>query len=357
MDPSEIPVRGPLALYREPFWAALAAQGYTPLSSCNQLRLLAHLSRWLDDRRLKPEDLDGARVEQFLRHRRRLRRTCWLSLRGMEPILRHLRGAGVVPAAKPTSASPTPFDVLLHEYEDYLLEERALEPVTARGYLRTVRDFLSTRPNAQEDPGELRASDVTAFILRSARSGSIGSAKLKVTGLRSFLRHLHVRGDLLVDLTGAVPAVAGWRLAGLPKGITDDEVRRLLRSCDRRTHVGKRDFAAILLMVRLGLRAGEVAGLRLDDLDWAQGELVGSRQAAAGGPAAVAARCRRGDCGVSQDRSPKIRVPPSLRPRAGTSRAALSHSGGRLGDVGGQACRASRCQSPPSPAHRCDADA
>jgi integrase/recombinase XerD len=274
MDPSGIRLTGALAPYRNSLWAALLAQGYTPLSSLNQLRLMAHLSRWLDDRRLGPEDLDAPRVEEYLRHRRRSGYTCWRSLRGMKPILAHLRGAGVVPAARPTSASPTPFDVLLSEYEDYLLRERALEPVTARGYLRTVRDFLSTRSKAQEGLCGLSASEVTSFILRSARSGSIRYAKLRVTALRSFLRHLHVRGEFPSDLTGAVPAVAGWRLAGLPKGITCNEVRSLLRSCDRRTHVGRRDFAAILLMTRLGLRAGEVAGLRLDDLDWTRGELV-----------------------------------------------------------------------------------
>jgi integrase len=95
-----------------------------------------------------------------------------------------------------------------------------------------------------------------------------------VTALRALLRYLYLEGRLAADLTGAVPAVAGWRLRGLPSALAADQVPRLLRSCDRRRAIGRRDHAVLLLLVRLGLRAGEVAGLRLDDIDWPAGEVL-----------------------------------------------------------------------------------
>ena len=121
---------------------------------------------------------------------------------------------------------------------------------------------------------DLTPADVSSFVLREAQSCSVGYAKLKVTALRSFLRFLHVRGDLAHDLVAAVPSVAGWRLAGLPKSLTPTELRELLRSGDRRTHVGRRNYAVLLVLARLGLRAGEAARLRLDDISWDRGELL-----------------------------------------------------------------------------------
>jgi site-specific recombinase XerD len=97
---------------------------------------------------------------------------------------------------------------------------------------------------------------------------------LTVTALRSFLVFLHVDGVIERSLAFAVPSVAGWRLAGLPKGLEPDEVRRLLSACDRRTRNGRRDFAILTVLVRLGLRASEVVALRLDDLDWQAGEIL-----------------------------------------------------------------------------------
>jgi len=115
---------------------------------------------------------------------------------------------------------------------------------------------------------------VTAFVLREARTCSVGYVKLKITALRSLLGYLYVQGQLGHDLWSAVPSIAGWRLTSLPRGLARDVVRRLLRSCDRRRPAGRRDYAVMLLMVRLGLRAREVASLELDDVDWVQGALT-----------------------------------------------------------------------------------
>jgi len=133
------------------------------------------------------------------------------------------------------------------------------------------------RAQLGDEPGvliELNASDVTAFVLQASSRYSTGTTKYIVTVLRSLLRYLYLRGRLTVDLTGAVPAVASRRLCGLPKALDSGQVQRLLRACDRRRHIGRRDYAVLLLMVRLGLRACEVASLRLDDIDWKSGEFL-----------------------------------------------------------------------------------
>lgn len=117
----------------------------------------------------------------------------------------------------------------------------------------------------------IQAEDVSAFVQREASRMSPQSAKKVTTALRSFLRHALCCGAIDRDLTGAVPTVAGWSLAGIPKGLSRNEVNRVLASCNRRTMIGRRDYAILLLLARLGLRACEVASLELDDIDWAAG--------------------------------------------------------------------------------------
>src|SRR5205807_923256 len=121
---------------------------------------------------------------------------------------------------------------------------------------------------------ELSAADVLGFVLAQTGRRSRKSAKLLVSALRSLLRYLHVQGLVARPLAGAVPSVAGWRLAGLPRALDAEQVRLLLDSCDCSTVAGKRDLAILTMLVRLGMRRGEVAGLRLDDIDWRAGEIV-----------------------------------------------------------------------------------
>jgi site-specific recombinase XerD len=124
------------------------------------------------------------------------------------------------------------------------------------------------------DLADLTAGDITAFVAAHCPGQAHGSARLTVTALRSLLGFLHVEGILPRPLAASVPRVASWRLASLPRALTGAEVERLLASCDRRRATGRRDFAILTLLVRLGLRAGEVAGLSLDAIDWRAGELV-----------------------------------------------------------------------------------
>jgi len=139
-----------------------------------------------------------------------------------------------------------------------------------------ARLFLSQRQSQGAGLGleGLGAAEVAEFVGRECPARSIGSAKMLVTVMRSLLRFLHVAGYTPASLVTAVPGVAGWRGGGLPKALASAQVARLLAGCDRRRGVGRRDFAIVLLLARLGLRAGEVAAMRTDDIDWRRGELV-----------------------------------------------------------------------------------
>jgi site-specific recombinase XerD len=164
---------------------------------------------------------------------------------------------------------------LLSEYAEHLARERGLVASTIRRYTDFARRFISGRPDGAGLMWErLTAVEITRFIVREARRWSVGQVKHEVCALRSLLRYLHVRGQILCDLASCVPAVAGWRLAWLPKALEPDQVQQVFRACDRRSLIGRRDAAIVQLMVRLGLRASDIAALQLDDLDWRSGEIV-----------------------------------------------------------------------------------
>jgi len=164
---------------------------------------------------------------------------------------------------------------LLSDYRDYLVRERGLVDGSVQGYESVARRFLSERTSGGElDLEVLVAADVTRSVQGECRDGRVRGARLLTSGLRSLLHYLYLEGGPVRQLASVVPAVAGWRGSSLPRGLEPEQVARLLASCDRRTAVGSRDHAILLLLVRLGLRAQEVASLELEDLDWRAGEVV-----------------------------------------------------------------------------------
>lgn len=273
-DPSKVRVVGPLEPWVSGFASELRKAGYTEHATADQLRVFAHVSRWLDERRLGVEDLTPAACERFLSARRRAGYTLWLSPKALAPMLDYLRGLGVVPP--PPSETQSARGELLERYRTYLVKERGLKPTSAAGYIHSVDPFLRRR---EMSDGSLRlkdlhAGDVTAFVVGSTPGRPVGSAKLLVCSLRSLLGFFHINGIIKQSLALAVPSVAGSRYAGLPKGIGHDEVERMLAICNRSTAVGRRDFAVLKVLIRLGLRAGEVVALRLEDVDWRNGEII-----------------------------------------------------------------------------------
>jgi integrase/recombinase XerD len=269
--PSRVRVTGPLAVFAEGFAGELARLGYKPNAAADQLRLMAHLSRWVDAGQHDVAGLTPPVMEAFLAARRAEGYVLWLSPKALVPLFEYLRRLGVVPA--PAPGPVTPAEALLGRYRCYLVTERGLAAATARGYADLVRPFLAGRQDAG-GLGQLTAAEVTAFVLATCPGMPRGSAKLTVTALRSLLGFLHVEGLIGEPLGQHVPSVASWRLAGLPRALEPGQVKALLASCRQDTAAGRRDFAMLTLLARLGLRAGEVAALTLESIDWRAGEIT-----------------------------------------------------------------------------------
>jgi site-specific recombinase XerD len=251
----------------------LKKRGYTSRTSVNQLRQVARLSRWVEASELTIGELTGERVEEFLAFQRAggHHRASW-SRPGLQCLLDVLGGLGVL-AAPALARADSPTDVLLASFERYLLTERGLAAGTVRGYVRHARRFV----DGHSPSGRLvrlTAAEVTGAVLREATAVSVSAAQFFVAGLRSFLRFCFIEGLVEVDLSQAALSVTGRRRSSLPRGISKADACALLDCCDRRSALGRRDYAVIIMLLRLGLRASETAGLRLDDIDWRAGELV-----------------------------------------------------------------------------------
>lgn len=268
---SEVVITGPLAPFTTRFRAALADAGYTPLSTVPQLRLMAHLSRWLDARALTAGDLTADRIATYLRDRR-AGHSQMHTRRGLAPLLGVLASEGVLPA-EPPPVLESVTDRLLAAFERHLRSERGLAASTTAAYVTRTRRFLATLP-AERAVGALTAHDVTAAVLAEAATRSVGATQYFVAALRAFLRFGHLEGLLARDLSGAALPITGRRRSALPQGLDAPAVRALLRACDRRQRSGRRDYALLLVLLRLGLRASEAAALSLDDIDWRAGEIV-----------------------------------------------------------------------------------
>lgn len=273
-DPLRVRVSGPLEPFAAGFAVWLSGWGYPPSSAARQLQLMAHVSRWLLAEGLGARELSDDAVEAFVVSRRACGYSGHRTSRALVGLLFYLRGVGAVPvAAEPSLEGPV--ERLLYRYRRYLVVERGVGASSVRGYVRVAGQFLDGRVCSDGLGLEhLRAGDVMAFVVARCPSQSQGSARLTVRALRSLLGFLYLEGVIDRPLASAVPSVASWRLSGLPKGLSREEVAGLLESCDGASAVGRRDLAMLMLLARLGLRAGEVARLELDDIDWRTGEIV-----------------------------------------------------------------------------------
>jgi len=308
-------VRGPLAPYVAGFAGELLGQGYTLTSAQQHVCFIAHLDRWLLAEGLGVEDLCGSTIERYLRERRAAGYVEYRSAKAMQPLLAFMAPLGVLPTEPPVQLGPV--EELLSQYRSYLRTERGLTPATVAGYVHLARTFITTRARGEDlDLAGVTAADVIEFVLASCPGRATGSAKLIVTVTRSLLDWLHLTGVAPASLAAVVPAVAGWKLARLPQALIPAQLQALLAACDRRTPTGRRDYAIVLLLARLGLRAGEVARFRLDDIDWHAGELrvVGKGNRGESLPlpadvgAAITAYLRRGRPTSAQARSVFVRV-------------------------------------------------
>jgi site-specific recombinase XerD len=266
---------GPLADLASELRSELLRRGYTILSCRNLLNLASHLSRWLQGQGLGLHELSDERIDLFFRARRAEGYTQFRFPRTFAPIRRILTEAGLVPVPKPKPAPTlTPQQRLLSEYEHSLIHDRGITPHAAQSYRSEAQRLLVRTSPSGLDLSSLDAATVKRYVLESSKGRTVEATRATLTALRSFLRFLHLRGDIASDLRGAVPKISGWRMASLPKYLTPEQVNAIVSSCDRRSTLGRRDYAVLLLLARMGLRAKEVAALSLDDLDWNESVLL-----------------------------------------------------------------------------------
>lgn len=269
---TKVEVEGPLAPFVAAYGSRLREAGYTPLTIVNELRQVAHLSRWMQGAHLAAMDLTTGRVEEFLGQRRAVKGNRACSFQGLLALLEVLIEQGVLPEGS-TPAPGSARQETLARFHTYLLAERGLAACTAGAYVERARRFVEGF-GADCELVDLTAGHVTRAVQREAERVSIGSTQFFVAGVRAFLRFCFLEGLVGTDLSAAAPAVTGRRHSLLPQGIGRADAVALLGSCDRRRSEGRRDYAVLVVLLRLGLRAGEVAGLVLDDVDWRAGEIV-----------------------------------------------------------------------------------
>lgn len=268
-DPRGLARSGSLSAFAQRFSEQLQAQGYAATSARTSMRLVTDFVTWLDQRKIEASGVEPSHAVEYLDDRwlqRRRRRGDAYTLYGF---VRLCADAGRDPVAMP-SAAISPAHRVRQAFEQHLLRERGLAAASVRLYGDAVGRFLGDLFGEDEvQLHRLTAADIVGFVQAEAsRLRHPKRAKVMISALRSFLQYGRYRGDITVDLHGCVPTVANWTMAGLPKTISPSQVQRLLDGCDRRSATGCRDFAVLLLLARLGLRAGEVVDLQLADIDW-----------------------------------------------------------------------------------------
>jgi site-specific recombinase XerD len=256
------------------FAEVLAERGYAKSSAWWQFKLLGKFDRWLVREKHTLLDLDDKLVEEFVEVRRRANILRHGDEVAIHRFVEHLRDQGII--LRPVVVvEPSEIQRLKERYAKFLREERGLSPLTLENYWPFASCFLSSRfGDGPLKLGELTPADVSTFVVRHAKIVSPGLMKMLPTSLRSFFRFLFQKGETGIDLAVVVPTIKHWRQTELPKFLSAEEVERLVATCDRSTPTGRRDYAMFLLFARLGLRAGEVAALDLDHINWRDGEVL-----------------------------------------------------------------------------------
>jgi integrase/recombinase XerD len=264
---------GPLVGLEAEFRERLVRLGYRSGTVARHDRLLREVSRWLVDH---DRDLGGFKPGEFIADRALLGLSPTLTERSLRPLIDFLVDRGLLPRSADQAADENDADlVLLAKFARFLRDERGLGVGTVAGYLRAVGPFVRSRRRGSElDLAGIAAGDVFAFLTAVCPGRSRGAASLTATAMRSLLRWLFLTAVIDGPLAEVVPRVGSWKLAGLVEPVRNDDLTRMIESCDRSSNVGRRDVAMLLVLSRLGLRAGEAAGLGLDDIDWRAGELI-----------------------------------------------------------------------------------
>jgi len=263
---------GPIGPLIDEYAAHLRTLGFNRNTISCQLRIAAKLSHWLHEREQDMNFFDGRADDDLIEALE-----VGLITSGpahLRQVVAYLRDVGLVAPAPPPSIEDTPLRRELVAFGTYLRQEKGLQAITIENYSGFVEQFLRERfPDGPMPCESLRAPDFIQFAVRHAFEHSPKRSSFMVSALRAFLRFLHFRGVIGADLASSIPAAACWRFSSVPDYLEPDELARVLGSCDRTTPKGRRNYAILLMLVRLALRAGEVAKMELEDINWKSGEL------------------------------------------------------------------------------------
>ncbi len=259
---------GPLADYWHGFRERLEGLGYLARPVGRQMQLMAHLSGYMQRERLAPGDLDDAEERRFMAERRAGGYTDRLSDKALVPLRTYLRSLGVLPDV-PASPPGDGDDQIIAHYRTYLRHERGLVPYTVDCYARYARLLLARLAGF----GRLDAETVISYVADETARRRVEAAKQFVNATRWFLRYLHRQGLADADYSSVVPGVAGWQQTAIPKSVPPGSLEAALQKIARHSVTGRRDYALVYLIARLGLRASEAAALTVDDIDWHRGTL------------------------------------------------------------------------------------
>ena len=264
---------GPLGFYLDGFANLLSGQGYATHAGRQKILLVADLSAWFGNRRLGINDLDEEQIGEYLKRRKKQLLLHRGDRRTLAQLLHHLRQVGVVSSSCEVF-NDNPVNRITRDYAHFLDQQRGLSQVTIDNYRPIAQRFLETRfAGGKVCLNKLCVSDITDFIVRDSATFCPRGVQLTTTVLRSFLGFLVHEGKITANLAASVPTVANWRLTELPQFLEPKQVDKLLSSCSQNSRSGQRDYAVLLFLARLGLRAGEVVQLSLENINWVAGEV------------------------------------------------------------------------------------
>jgi site-specific recombinase XerD len=256
----------------ERYAARLVDDGLAQGVTLRSLRLIGDFMKWMARSRFRVADIDEPMVERFLQIRARKRSSYSGDRPALKRFLSVLRDASMIAPAQPPRI--TPEDQIFADFGDYLQRERGLAPRSIARHLPVIRRLLCEVCLAgAKDLGKISHADVVRYVERHARDGSPSSGWVMCWSLRAFFRYLHHKGLNRLPLAGCVPSIRRWKLANLPTYLSAEQVQKALDSCDRATAIGRRNYAILMMLAKLGLRAHEIATLTLDDIDWRSGDM------------------------------------------------------------------------------------
>ncbi|WP_224011285.1 tyrosine-type recombinase/integrase, partial [Cupriavidus pinatubonensis] len=264
---------GPLGCYIDLFAEQLQREGHCQQGAWRNLRVVSDFSHWLARRHLDVEDVSEKTVSAYQTFRRRYRCPSIFDRAALNRLLDTLRDVGACPP-RPIEASDFAGQIE-EDFIRHLLRDRGLAKVSVVRHLPVVRMFLRERcVCSARDFSKLTGGDIFDFVERHVHDHGPRSAQMMCWTLRSFARFLRYRGYVTADLAAIVPSIRRWKLTSLPSYLLPNQVQSVLNACKRDTPVGQRDYAILMMLARLGLRANEIVSLDLDDIDWRAGTLT-----------------------------------------------------------------------------------